>query len=157
MQLSNKLFPLVIVATATCLIVAGCAAPQRNTNAGYTRQNIFDPASVNHAYTLTVVDAAGKPIQGVRVEWTMESNGTNKQTQSAVTDFAGTSNVFINVPPKLSSSIKWADYKSEAKYVVSKDGYYNRSGSMSESSYRTDTGGRESKYFRRTGLKRALG
>jgi uncharacterized GH25 family protein len=126
MQLSKRLWVLVTMVAFTSMIVAGCA----NHNSGYARQNTFDPTPTNHPYTLTVVDAAGKPIQGARVEWTMESNGANKQTKSASTDFA-----------IVSPTIKWADYKSEVKYVVSKDGYYNRNGSMSESTYRTDTGG----------------
>lgn len=138
---------LVLIVGAIISSLYGCATPRYQLPNGYTsyttQTSSFDPGNASHIYSVTAIDTSKNPVKGAAVEWQTNVNGERK-THNVITDDNGVSSITLSVQPELRSTIKWADYKSEAKYTVKKDGYYTKSGSLSESSYRSGTGGRES-------------
>ena len=133
MFIKIKHFYAWLVAGLVVILLTGCATPASSR---------FNPGVAFHTYSISVTDVSGKPISGVVVEWVTASNGIS-ESRSVTTNDTGVGSITLTIQPKFSPGISWANYNSEAKYSVKKSGYLNVSGTMSESSYRTSTGGKE--------------
>lgn len=138
MFFQNDFIRLVIAVSVSVSAMLGCAAPQYQTHQRLT----FNPGSAQHTYSVTALDASGNPLKEAAVEWKTVLNGVQK-TQTDTTDDNGISTITLYVQPKLSTSIEWADYASEATLTVRKEGYFTKVAYLSESSYRSNSGSRE--------------
>jgi hypothetical protein len=144
----SALILILPLASLVTVLLTGCGAPAvyRSPSYSYTPipQPAYNPGDATHTFSVKVVDSSAKPVKGAKVEWKTEANN-HQQTQTTVTDESGESTITVTVQPKISPTIKWADYSSTASYVASMEGYYSKHGRFTQTSYRSVSSSREAR------------
>lgn len=126
---------LIAIALTFVANLSGCTSqPTRYVNASAPSRS-FDPGTHVHRYSVTITDVKGQLIPNATVEWRLGTEGGATETKTQVTADNGSSNIDITVTPKLSTAIKWADYKSTAEVTVRAAGYESQTRTLTSSSY----------------------